>query len=822
MSASLCVLWALVSAPVEMPKVLDDRLHLELILQEPDLVTPVAVTAYGPGVLVVESHTHFRPQGYQGPEHDRILLVDARKLPATKSVFFEGTKYTMGLSAGPDQWVYVATRSEIFRIQDADGDGKAEVREEIAHLETKGNYPHNGLSGFAFRNGEVYFGFGENLGATYDLVSRTGEKLSGGGEGGNIYACRPDGSKLRRVATGFWNPFHVAFDSWGNLFTVDNDPDSRPPCRLIHVVDGGDYGFKFRNGRKGIHPFTAWNGELPGTLPMVAGTGEAPCAIVSLPHWLLPADESFGTELLVSSWGDHRIERYRLTPRGVSFSATMTPVVVGGENFRPVGMAITADDAIYFSDWVDKSYPLHGKGRLWRLSRKAGAGPGGTTGTLVEPPDLSSPEKRRAYAEQVWSEAAGSKPSDPFAWNAAAARLTKSLADEKPLDAGSTQKLLDDFTRADVPDTMIWAAVAAKNADAANMPVLAPHLLKHADPRVKLLGVMWAGEERMKALRPDVERVLTQPALSRELFEACLAALALIDGGTPAGSILGDPKQESAGEQYVFQLLRSGSTLPGVRRFALKALRPDHPQLDSSLLARLAADSDPITRIEAVRTIRERPSAERTKMLHETARSDRPTAERLEALFGLVPEDAGDRRVLEEVARSGDAALKGAAERLLRPAPPADAPALKPEQVPAGGNAANGERLFFHPRVASCYKCHEYEGRGASIGPALTTLARGTSRERVLQSLLEPSREIAPQYVPWAITTVDGLQVTGVYVGEEVDGTQRYADIHGKIHRIHPRQIDEREASKQSIMPADFGRVLTADELRDLAAFLSK
>ena len=68
----------------------------------------------------------------------------------------------------------------------------------------------------------------------------------------------------------------MTFDAFGRLFAVDNDPDSRPPCRLLHIVEGGDYGYRFRNGRKGLHPFTAWNGELPGTLGMVAGTGEAP------------------------------------------------------------------------------------------------------------------------------------------------------------------------------------------------------------------------------------------------------------------------------------------------------------------------------------------------------------------------------------------------------------------------------------------------------------------------------------------------------------------------------------------------------------------
>ncbi len=121
--------------------------------------------------------------------------------------------------------------------------------------------------------GNVYFGLGENLGASYRLIGRTERHSAGGGEGGNIYRCQPDGTQLERVATGFWNPFHVAFDVFGRLFAVDNDPDSRPPCRLLHIVDGGDYGYRFRNGRKGLHPFTAWNGELPGTLGDGRGHG---------------------------------------------------------------------------------------------------------------------------------------------------------------------------------------------------------------------------------------------------------------------------------------------------------------------------------------------------------------------------------------------------------------------------------------------------------------------------------------------------------------------------------------------------------------------
>ena len=349
---------------------------LEQVAKEPEIVTPTGLAVDPRGrVLVIESHTHFRPKGYRGPSADRIRVFEDTngdgRLEAT-GTFFEGTKLTMSLAFDRDGSLFVATRSAIYRMEDRDGDGRADgeaaraVPAPLVRLDTPGDYPHNGLSGFAFDlSGNVYFGLGENLGASYRLIGSDGTVLAGGGEGGNIYRCKPDGSKLERISTGFWNPFHVAFDAFGRLFAIDNDPDSRPPCRLLHIVEGGDYGYRFRNGRKGLHPFTAWNGELPGTLPMVAGTGEAPSGVIVYESDNLP--EEYRGSLLVTSWGDHRIERYRLQPRGASFRASMEPVVIGGEDFRPVGIAVAPDGSIYFSDWVDKSYELHGKGRIWRL-----------------------------------------------------------------------------------------------------------------------------------------------------------------------------------------------------------------------------------------------------------------------------------------------------------------------------------------------------------------------------------------------------------------------------------------------------------------------
>ena len=136
----------------------------------------------------------------------------------------------------------------------------------------------------------------------------------------------------------------------------------------MHIVDGGDYGYRFRYGRKGIHPFQSWNGELPGTLPMVAGTAEAPSGIVAYESDGLPA--TYRGQLLVTSWGDHVIEQFQLEPRGASFGATKHVTVRGGNDFRPVGIAVAPDGSLFVSDWVDQSYPVHGKGRIWRIKAK--------------------------------------------------------------------------------------------------------------------------------------------------------------------------------------------------------------------------------------------------------------------------------------------------------------------------------------------------------------------------------------------------------------------------------------------------------------------
>jgi len=121
----------------------------------------------------------------------------------------------------------------------------------------------------------------------------------------------------------------------------------------VHIIPGGDYGYQYRYGRGGTHLFQAWNGELPGTLPMVSETGEAPCGVLHYEGNNLP-DEYRG-DLLVGGWGSHEVERYKLRPRGASFSAERIPFIKGGLEFRPINIAIAPDGSLYVTDWVKKT-----------------------------------------------------------------------------------------------------------------------------------------------------------------------------------------------------------------------------------------------------------------------------------------------------------------------------------------------------------------------------------------------------------------------------------------------------------------------------------
>jgi putative heme-binding domain-containing protein len=138
------------------------------------------------------------------------------------------------------------------------------------------------------------------------------------------------------------------------------------------------------------------------------------------------------------------------------------------------------------------------------------------------------------------------------------------------------------------------------------------------------------------------------------------------------------------------------------------------------------------------------------------------------------------------------------------------------------GDPQRGERIFFHPQGPRCFACHRIDGRGALIGPDLSTIGHAMKREKLIESIVNPSKEIAPQFTTWQITLLDGKVKTGMIVEEGPNSTISLADSQGKLEVIHRTQVEERRALPQSIMPDKLQDLMTVREFQDLIAYLQQ
>jgi len=153
---------------------------------------------------------------------------------------------------------------------------------------------------------------------------------------------------------------------------------------------------------------------------------------------------------------------------------------------------------------------------------------------------------------------------------------------------------------------------------------------------------------------------------------------------------------------------------------------------------------------------------------------------------------------------------------------------------PIRGNRASGETLFFGK--AGCATCHQVNGRGAVVGPDLSTIARAPV-DAIRQKILNPSSPLA---VPAAggrgggggpggaaarpavvvVKTRDGREIQGVRRNEDTFSLQ-IVDASGALHLLDKLRLTDLRVENRSLMPGDFGTQLAAAEIDDLVAYLA-
>jgi quinoprotein glucose dehydrogenase len=136
-----------------------------------------------------------------------------------------------------------------------------------------------------------------------------------------------------------------------------------------------------------------------------------------------------------------------------------------------------------------------------------------------------------------------------------------------------------------------------------------------------------------------------------------------------------------------------------------------------------------------------------------------------------------------------------------------------------GGDPEQGRQVFWTKVHASCPQCHKIGEEGGTAGPPLSGIGARQTREFLLESLLFPSKAIAPGYETVAVQLDSDAVETGRVVRESAselvilgaDGAER------AIPKARIRQARR----GTSAMPDDLGRLLTKRELRDLVEYLS-
>jgi putative membrane-bound dehydrogenase-like protein len=135
------------------------------------------------------------------------------------------------------------------------------------------------------------------------------------------------------------------------------------------------------------------------------------------------------------------------------------------------------------------------------------------------------------------------------------------------------------------------------------------------------------------------------------------------------------------------------------------------------------------------------------------------------------------------------------------------------------GDVQRGRQLFFDAEKGKCIKCHRLGDQGERIGPELTGLGRRFSRIHIIESILEPSRTIAPGFDTSTITLKSGRVLTGIII-TQTEKLLTLADNQGQKHEIIKSEIEERQTQPISTMPEGLGKQLSTDEFIDLITFL--
>ena len=110
-------------------------------------------------------------------------------------------------------------------------------------------------------------------------------------------------------------------------------------------------------------------------------------------------------------------------------------------------------------------------------------------------------------------------------------------------------------------------------------------------------------------------------------------------------------------------------------------------------------------------------------------------------------------------------------------------------QATRGGDPDRGEAVFLSDKV-TCKICHVITGQERKAGPDLIGIGDKYSRSELITAVLEPSKEILPDYATSVVVRLDGTVATGI-VRKRTQTELQLIDDKGQLIRIETKNIEE-------------------------------
>jgi putative heme-binding domain-containing protein len=347
---------------------------MELVASEPEINKPMNLAFDDRGRLWVTSTVEYPYPVKDGkPARDRVVILSdfaedgkARKV----ATFAEGLNIPIGLlPLGKGDSALVHDIPNIRRFVDTNGDGKADKIEPA--------YEKYGFKDTHGMTNAFSWGFDGWIYACHGFSNESTVKGSDGKpivmQSGNVYRMKPDGSHAEYYSHGQVNPFGLAFDPMGNLYSCDCH--SRPIYQLLR----GAYYPSFGKPDDGL-------GFGPEMISHDHGsTGIGGIAYYAADHF----PEAYRGTIFIGNVVTSRINHDKLTWTGSTPKAVAQPDFVVSDDpwFRPVDIELGPDGALYVADFYNRiighyEVPLdhpgrdRERGRIWRIVYKGKDGKG--------------------------------------------------------------------------------------------------------------------------------------------------------------------------------------------------------------------------------------------------------------------------------------------------------------------------------------------------------------------------------------------------------------------------------------------------------------